>query len=1566
MITSDEKKQKVLASLRSHANPQVRFNHRSRLPIILSSKDKTFEKIWTDNVIIERDFGIERPKILTDTINGYLDKNPSEEDIIVLLEKMYSQMQLWQRKIFVVDKFHYDDRWFPYKFSVDEPQYTFGILKVHDIPYNTFEGKRNKRSFVCSMYDLIFNEYCEPFMVFVNGQFVNWNYIDVVFDCNDTYLLLHGEKYNYYNLKAAQNNIFIAILPFKINFIGTESAEHFDMMYDITRRYIQDSLVINNKRLSITIPSVDEVYEYRKMVYNVGAWLYNQLRYHKYGMLSQDRISKLKKMEITKVDRDASDNIISTLTTKFNALDKDSYDKAFYDKITYGNVDVYSQNAIFRFNDNGSYQYNGNNIIALLDNNLTYNNVGALVNPGEHTTLVDHHVTNNKYVKYSYFSNTFKHRLFRENYMIFKDGLFYGDLEVDESMFNTIGFSNSESKRCDIMVFYHKPIEHLISHIDHFSPDTIVRYIQESLPNPYADNSNSWVVINDSPIYTEVYGTSPIITIPKGLEITCENTSTSGWYKITSIISSGASNYSLAIGKYISSISYSRTQQIISKDTIIADRREYFEKCLKCLRILYRDGWIYRDNWYYNGMKNVVPYDPLVLMDLYESNIYSTVLTGKEVNDSLNKPYTYESRNGLKIPRHKYENHESYVMVFENGELLPEYSKMIAYSNFFFIPMDRQFNNASTIELLWFNKVDNNQIEFDISNYMINNMDAKDSKWLKWKDSTMFNQYIKPEDLKIFVNYPEEIMVYKKLVPESENIAFNISYRDDDNELYLMKNIVENDLITDDNNMDESNTYTAVSSRKFIYQRLYVDQRAFRIELDKRFKFCDNQKQYMLFIDGRRMDDDSFLVTIPKYDRPFWGMYLYTAKFVKPSSRIELFYVPEEMVDVNFYKNFNLNKDGYINIGKTVLDAPLDPKLFMFFINGKKIAPTDIISVDTHTVRMKKDTFTTNDLLINPIYVDAVDDIKKYMKDPNGFSSYDGIIYDIKNNQHLGYLELDKLFNSFVKMTSDGEPNLTRANVGRIAIVNEIVRDFWVSSGYPYNDAPFIYDYQMDSYITIDRNHNAIIPALDANQIIHIPKNEFRLISFTNSPIDIYDPDEFYEIGSSLNYLDLAWEYGYALNTKAEDYNIVSQKIIADVYTEDREVITKEFDDIPVNLREWRFDYNNKYKTEIRNGELPSEIRTDIDFHFTADREFQILQKDFSIKFVNGIYYGNIDEDMLQHFSWGTNLIALEPNDGYIPRSERQSVETPEYTASSANELNRIIRNIGYVVDSESVDTITATTNTISFVNALSESELLDKHSKHPVVPEYVVAQDFNGIIGAYGPYLPSDFEYTDLEYSTNGGYGLLRDYCNVVYQLSPELILDNYILGNNNYFVYACPRRLAYDKDNNLLIEFIMPDPRSEDILSKNRDDEKATPIYTTGNWSMNDHNLLEPLDEMKMVYLGVFYYTNKSGYTEPYCVWRSNGFFTRGFESYGFHIKVRYKDDSRDYDDGLGHIIPAKEIEYGDPNVRSYSINSLTSGTGITANIEETLNNRAEVDKPKPSIHSADNIIFIDDLNL
>ena len=143
------------------------------------------------------------------------------------------------------------------------------------MPFNSFEGRRNKKSFVCSLQDLIYHEYCEPFMVFVGGRFINWNCIDVVFDCDDTYLLLYGVENNWYNLMAAAaddseyGSISIAILPFKVDFLGVEPDMHFDMMYEITKLYLQDSLRVINGRPIITTPAVHDVYECRKMVYPV-------------------------------------------------------------------------------------------------------------------------------------------------------------------------------------------------------------------------------------------------------------------------------------------------------------------------------------------------------------------------------------------------------------------------------------------------------------------------------------------------------------------------------------------------------------------------------------------------------------------------------------------------------------------------------------------------------------------------------------------------------------------------------------------------------------------------------------------------------------------------------------------------------------------------------------------------------------------------------------------------------------------------------------------------------------------------------------------------------------------------------------------------------------------------------------------------------------------------------------------------------------------------------------------------------------------------------------------------
>lgn len=1425
-MTQLERQQALISLLRSHTVSAVRNNHKSRLPIILTTDDKIKEDNISDNVVVERhiDKVIERPKILTEYIENVraIKKDFTDEDIILFLEKYYNEVYIEKRNIYVVNKFHYDDRWFSYKYSVDEPQFTFGILQVENMPFNSFEGKRNKKSFVCSLQDLIYHEYCEPFMVFVGGRFVNWNCIDVVFDCDDTYLILYGVENNWYNLIAAATDdseygsISMAILPFKVDFLGIEPIMHFDMMYEITKLYLQDSLRIVNGRPIITVPSVHDVYECRKMVYPVGAWLYTQLKYYKLGMLDENRIKRLKKFEIVKTTKDVSGNVISAYAMKFNALDKDSYNRELYNKITSINRDTYEKNAIFRFNNNGRLADDGTNIIALLDGF-----------PDEDTHIISDHITKvtsytsyDEYIRYA--ETSIDNVLFRENYMIFKDGLFIPRCEPNLSIFNTIGFDNQDGKKCDIKTFYHNPIEHLISHIDHFSYQNAVQYALDHIIDLDDDD----------------------------------------------------------------------------------ERKKYFKSCMDCLNYIYSNNNFYQEN-YENGLRKIIEYDPMILSSLYDTDTDSTLLTGEEVNSELDKSYAYETRRGLKIPRHKYENHESYVLVFENGELIEEYSKMIAYPNFFFIPIEeRRFNDADQIELFWFNKIDNNEIQFHLTESMLNNMPELDAKW---RNTTIFDKYIKIEDLKIFAKYPESILEYKDLVPRNDNIAFNISYRDDNNDLYLKREVIDDSIYNDlwDDNEINDKTYTAVSSRKFIYQRLYIDQKAFRIILDKRFRYCDNQKQYMLFINGRRMDEDAFLITIPKHTRPFWGMYLYTAKFVKPTDRIELFYLPIEVSDLNINKEYSLEEDGYIRFDKTKMDVPFDPKLYMFFINGKKIAPENIVPIDSYTARVNKDMLTTHNLIITPINSNIIPEVQTYMHASNRYSEYDKIINSIKENESLGYDELDMLLNINIKMSPEGEAYRSRANVGRIAIINEIVRDFWVTSGFEYNETPFIYDYQMDDYIPKE-NDIAIIPALDASQELDIIKNEIRLCLFEHAATCKYPSsnteyityEDFIEIGSIVNEIEFKWDFVNHVKAFA-DYEIREQTMSHKDRLEEERI-----DSINPNDREWIYR---------------EQFSTDTDFNFIANRGFQFLTKLTQIKFVNGIYYGNIDEDCLQHYGWIDRLIGLEPKSGAIPTYNRHSLEIPSYTAMVYMVFNNIIEDLGYKPVDDQSSSIT------NKIQAISNSINING-SRTPVVDEYKMPSDLQRMFENLTP----------------------------KYQLSPELDLEDYVIGNNNYFVYACPKRLAYSKDNKLLIEFIMPDPRSDDIKAMYNDE--ATPIYTTGNWSIFDHNLLEPLEVMRMIYLGEFEFENNSGYVENYCIWRSNGFFTKSFENYKFDIKIRYKNGSIPYDDGLGHIIKNnKEIEYKN----RFIPRSINSTPKRAININNTQNNINTLDNS-----STDTIIFLDDI--
>lgn len=1451
MITvSSERLQEVVSSIRPHTYSSIEETTKYKLPFIITAdKEYISEMNKEDNTI---KFGSAKSHIVN------------------------------------CKKFHYKDKWYAYKYSADNPEDTFGILRVDNLPFRTFDSKMDKSSFICRMDRLIYDGLVEPFVVFVDNKMVNLNYVDVVYDCGDIYLLLHGDQYNWYYLEHAE--ILLMVLPFRCEYIGEESNEYWIKYYNMLVQQLQESLTDNNGKLSIKVPTMQGEYEYNEMVYNTGAWLYTQIRMNYLGLLSTDRVNKLKKISLVKYEYDEAGNVTSTYTTKFNALDRDVYDVSLFESICYMPYVDYLDKTLFRFNSKGLYDENGSNMIFILDDDY----------------YVDHYSSRDAYIYNSQAS--IDNTLFRNNYVIFEAGLFNEDKEITFNAANTTRIDNPDNRKINIVVVYYKKTAKLITVTYPFDRAYIAQ-----MANKYIDLDSTLRTGIDAHVYND---DGELETVIERVDAIMDEEPIDWKPKISLI-------------------------QLLNYDD--AERKEVMELYLDYLDYSFSDALLYDKN-ISNGLDAIINFDPRLLHDAYNTNIYHYSISGKTANESLEYPLDYENRKGLKIPRMKRKNHETYVMVFVNGILYENYYKTMAFANYFFIPVESKFSNGDVIEFVFFTMIDNNQIDFEFTSTMIDDLElTEDGKFFKMD---IFSEYIKPEELKIFAKYPSEIMHYQTLITENDDIAFNVSYRDDKDNLYVYKEVIDptvlviepSELLSDiigvvpfDGNIPSSavhdaqsgnvtrtiversnwiidgidadietsyhkNYFTAVSKRKFIYQRLYVEHKAYRIKIGRRFKYCDNQAQYMLFINGRKMENDSFLITIPKHTRPFWGMYLYTAKFVNPEDRIELFYVPDEITEMNREETpVELSETGYVETNKNYLEVPYDKDFYMFFLNGKKVPNQYLINVDSHRLKIAIDLHSMKRFSVSPTYTSTIPQVTEYLKS-NKNSIYDELINRIMDTTYLNHDELNKLFNDFTKLTNT-EEDMLNWNVDRIAIINEIVRDFWVTSGYPYNEVPFIYDYALDEIIYKDENGNYILPALDANPYINIPKQDIHLLYFTS------DPDQFtYELGRTLDGIKFFWEYSSGIFGNP---TIISQFMNEeDIGTESRE-----------------YDYN---KT----------IDSDITFTFEGNTTSSRITKVIDINFYNGVYFGVIDEDELQYFYRG-NIAYFEDLIAVVPKGDTPIPTSAQHEADSGDmdrikEDNNLIYQLSY-------DTISVESREpyyqldwTGLVN-INDPDLIAICTDGTILRNIIVTDATTGI--------PSYTVEDDLQH--------VLPRLDYTLQNTVEMDLKDYIIGANNYFLFAAPKRLVYDENGYIKIEFVLPDVTSEEIRNY-RLDEHTLPVYTDG--SFNESNQLVELDKMEMNYLGEFMYTNAYGYSELYMVWKSNGFFTRRFEDYKFHIRVR---DTSIIEDTI-----QTEFDYDETIIEDSTITDDSS-------INTTSINGVDVTDVKNSNGSElDNIVMIDDL--
>ena len=105
-----------------------------------------------------------------------------------------------------------------------------------------------------------------------------------------------------------------------------------------------------------------------------------------------------------------------------------------------------------------------------------------------------------------------------------------------------------------------------------------------------------------------------------------------------------------------------------------------------------------------NGIKYIYQYNPQLLYPAHTSPINIRSWTGKQINELR------DESGSLVMLRDKYNNHQTYIMPFLNGELYKWHDQIIYTPATFTLPIPEELNEDDLLEIIYFRNVDNSTI----------------------------------------------------------------------------------------------------------------------------------------------------------------------------------------------------------------------------------------------------------------------------------------------------------------------------------------------------------------------------------------------------------------------------------------------------------------------------------------------------------------------------------------------------------------------------------------------------------------------------------------------------------------------------------------------------------------------------------------------------------------------------------------------------------------------------------------------------------------------------------------
>lgn len=451
-----------------------------------------------------------------------------------------------------------------------------------------------------------------------------------------------------------------------------------------------------------------------------------------------------------------------------------------------------------------------------------------------------------------------------------------------------------------------------------------------------------------------------------------------------------------------------QVEKDIETKLIDSHSNEYINNFRNDFDYSYNKKYSYNEN-VSRAIEYIMSYDMSLLNKYYidQSNVRCYCYSGKDILDRSKNNY-------LEMPRDRKYGLDDYVVIFKNGKLYDRYREIKYKSNMFKIPVNGSITENDDIEIVHYKNVDNryyptrlthmsqqeqkllenmpviDYARLDFANIYENNwyyrkMDNEDNPAYDYKEYLV--KHLRHGNLTIWGNNKSGSEIYDDVIPSDNYIQYPIEFE------YK-------------NNKDEYGTYQdteiIVKDRYYKYKMLnFTSKRQFHnmyynimeegqniFDLDQSFKFCQNKKQYMIFVNGKKLNYNDWDLLIPRMDqytiytiRPLTdsngNVLLINDKPLKilnsssetnyiESNRmsiktnsplhlgdiIDIIYVPDPYDEIILHK-YIPNENGIVELDKDILQYPFSKDLFLVFMNGKKVPNDQIDDINMNKIRLK-------------------------------------------------------------------------------------------------------------------------------------------------------------------------------------------------------------------------------------------------------------------------------------------------------------------------------------------------------------------------------------------------------------------------------------------------------------------------------------------------------------------------------------------------------------------------------------------------------------------------------------